>query len=154
MTELLLFCLPFCMHLKAQTEQQCAVVETMSGQRIEYLLSDLPRIIHNNATVMIVTNKTNVEFQTSEIAKVYVSTTDVDAIRAIKTDYDIHCSGDIISMTGFAAHEEVLLYTIRGELLKKLTTDNQGRLVTSLNQLPTGIYIIKTQQQSIKFTKK
>ncbi len=70
----LLFCLPFCQPLLAQAERQCVVVETSAGQRMEYLLSGLPRIVHSGATVTLTTATAIVEFQTAEVAKVYLAT--------------------------------------------------------------------------------
>ena len=152
---LFLFNLPFTLHLQAQTEQQCVVVETAAGQRMEYLLSDQPRIVHNDATVTLTTTNATVEFQTSEVSKIYASTMDVViVIKSIKTDGDIHLTDDFVSLTGYTPHESVSLYTSDGKLLKQRTADSQGRLILSLTQLHSGIYIIKTQQQSIKFTKK
>jgi hypothetical protein len=41
---------------------------------MEYLLSGLPRIVHSGATVTLTTATATVEFQTAEVAKVYLAT--------------------------------------------------------------------------------
>lgn len=144
----------FCLHSRAQTDNQCVVVEMTSGQQMEYLLSDLPRIVHNNTTVTLTTTKAIVELQTSEVAKVYVSTNATVAVREIKTDGNVLRSGNMVNLTGYKPNETVALYTTDGRLLKQQSTDDQGCLVISLSQLGAGIYIIKTKYQSVKITKK
>ncbi len=150
---LLLFC-PL-LYLRAQTTQQCIVVETSAGQRMEYLLNELPRIIHNDATITLTTTSTSVEFQTSDVAKVYVATSDGEAISEAKSVLgQIQFGMDCVILNGYAPHEAVYIYAIDGKLQNRQYTDELGNLVISLSQLSTGIYIIKTKQQSIKFTKK
>lgn len=153
---LLLLGLAFALHLNAQTGQQCVVVETAAGQRMEYLLSDLPRIVHNDATVTLSTSNATVEFQTSEVAKVYVSTTSnhVVAVRDMTDGGHVRVSGDAVCLSGYSPREAVSLYTTDGKLLKQYATDDQGRLAVTLSRLHAGIYVLKTNQQSIKFTKK
>ena len=152
---LLLCCFSFCPHLQAQTDQHCIVVETTAGQKMEYLLTDLPRIVHGDATVTLTTVNTIVEFQTSEVVKVYVAPSTTGIANDAKTAMgQMKLSGDFVVLTGYAPNEPVSLYATDGKQLKRLTTDRQGGLVISLSQLNAGIYIIKTKQQSIKFTKK
>ena len=151
----LLFCLPFCQPLLAQAERQCVVVETSAGQRMEYLLSDLPRIVHSDATVTLTTATATVELQTAEVAKVYLATTTIDtAVREVTQDGKVRLSADHAVLSGYAPREAVGLYATDGRLLKQLATDANGHLTITLSQLRAGTYIIKTKQQSIKFTKK
>ena len=155
LTCLLLFCSHLSLQLWAQTDQQCVVVETKAGQRMDYLLSEQPRIVHNDATVTLTTTNATVEFQTSEVAKVYVSTSIVTTLKDVKNNSDkVRISDDMVSLAGYSPSEKVSLYTIDGKLLAQYAADGQGRLVISLSQLRAGIYIIKTKQQSVKFTKK
>jgi hypothetical protein len=137
----------------AQTGQNCVVVETTAGQRMTFLLSDQPRIVHGNAAVTLTTDKTSMEFQTNEVAKVYLTLS--NAIEEVKTTSgSIQLSGDRVSLTGFAPRETVRLFTADGKLLMQQSADDKGNLVVALGQLRTGIYILKTNHQSVKITKK
>lgn len=137
----------------AQTGQNCVVVETTAGQRMTFLLSDQPRIVHGNAMVTLITDKTSMEFQTNEVAKVYLTLS--NAIEEVKTTSgSIQLSGDRVSLTGFAPREAVRLFTADGKLQMLQSADDKGCLVVDLDQLRAGIYILKTNHQSVKVTKK
>ena len=59
--------------LRAQSSSAlCVVVETTNGERLEYLLSDLPRIIYEDSMVTLTTNTTIVEFRPDDILKIYL----------------------------------------------------------------------------------
>ncbi len=140
--------------LAQTTSPLCAVVETTNGERMEYLLSDQPRIVHNDATVTLTTTKTTVEFSAKEISKVYLSSPNT-AIRESKVNNSaIHMVGNQVRFSGLGASEAVSLYSTDGRLMLSQKADTNGSLTLSLSQLNTGIYIIKTNQQSIKITKK
>ncbi len=134
--------------------QKCAVVETTSGERMEYLLSDLPRIVYSDAKVVLTTNKTVVNFNPQEVKKIYLgeSTTDISDVKG--PDGTLKMQDNMLSLSGYTANEAVVLYTIDGRQLWQEHVDAQGRLTISLSQLPAGIYIIKTNNQSVKITKK
>ena len=135
------------------SEYQCVVVETTDGERMEYLLSDNPRIVHQDAMVILTTNSVNVEFQSSKVSKVYLSTT--TAIEKVKAaEGKIYLQQDAVFLKGFGANEPVALYGTDGNQLWQQRTDNDGLLMFSLSSLPQGIYIIKTNHQSVKIIKK
>lgn len=135
-------------------EHQCVVVETKDGERMEYLLSDNPRIVHRNAMVELTSNTVSVEFPSSNVSKVYLSTT-TSAVEKIKAaEGEIHMYQDVILMKGFGVNEPVALYGTNGNLLWQQSTDGNGQLVVSLNSLPKGIYIFKTKHQSFKIIRK
>lgn len=135
-------------------EYQCVVVETKDGERMEYLLSDNPRIVHRNAMVELTSNTVSVEFPSSNVSKVYLSTatTAVEKIKA--AEGEIRMCQDVIVMQGFGANEPVALYGTDGSLLWQQTTDANGQLVVSLHTLSQGIYIFKTNHQSFKIIRK
>ena len=152
---LFLLCLPLSLHLQAQTQQECVVVETAAGQRMEYLLTEKPRIVQSDATVTLTTTTTTMELKTSEVAKVYVALSTTGVVHVTKeTLGKMERVGNTLVLTGYEPNESVSLFTTDGKMLQHQSTDDQGYLVISLGQLQTGIYIIKTKQQSIKFIKK
>ena len=133
---------------------QCVVVETTEGERMEYLLSDNPRIIHRNAMVVLTSNTVNVEFPSSMVSKVYLSTTSTAVENIKSTKGEIRMYQDVIVMKGFGVNEPVSLYRTDGSQLWQQSTDGDGQLVVSLNSLSQGIYIFKTNHQSFKIIRK
>lgn len=141
--------------LRAQPSSNLyAVVETTNGERMEYLLSDLPRIIYDDSMVTLTTNTTIVEFHPEEILKIYLteSTTAIDDCKS--PDGSFSLCHDQVLLSDFAANEVVTLYSADGHQLWRETIHDNGRLTITLDQLSKGIYIIKTNHQSIKITKK
>ncbi len=141
--------------LRAQSSSQlCAVVETTTGERMEYLLTDLPRIVYADAKVTLTTNKTTVDFNPEEIKKVYLGESTSDIQDQKMPDGTFRLQSDRIFLSGYTAGEEVSLYSTDGRQLLRKKVNADGRLTISLSQLPANLYIIKTNHQSIKITKK
>ena len=141
--------------LRAQSSSTlCAVVETTNGERLEYLLSDLPRIIYEDSMVTLTTNTAVVEFRPDDINKIYL-TESITAINDCKSSAgSFYLSNDQILLSGFTANEVVTLYSVDGLQLWSGSVHANGHLIISLEHLSTGIYIIKTNHQSIKISKK
>ena len=141
--------------LRAQSSSSlCAVIETTNGERMEYLLRDSPRIIYDDSMITLSTNTTIIDFHPEEILKIYL-TESATAINDCKSpDGSFSLSHDQILLSGFAANEVVALFSVDGHQLWHGTIRDNGHMTISLNQLSTGIYIIKTNHQSIKITKK
>lgn len=141
--------------LRAQSSSAlCVVVETTNGERLEYLLSDLPRIIYEDSMVTLTTNTTIVEFRPDDILKIYLSESTTAINDCKSSDGSFSICHDQVLLSGFTANEIVTLYSADGHQLWCRTIHNNGCLTISLNQLSTGLYIIKTNHQSIKMTKK
>ena len=136
------------------TVSQCVVVETTNGGRMECLLSDNPRIEHRDAMVVLTSNTVNVEFPSSDVSKVYLSTTTTAVENMKVAEGEIRMYQEVVVMKGFGANEPVALYGTNGSLLWQQPTDGSGQLMVPLNTLSQGIYILKTNHQSFKIIRK
>ncbi len=142
--------------LRAQSSSLCVAVETTGSERIEYLLSDVPRIVYDAAKVTITTMKASVDFNPAEVQKVYIAeSTSPSAVKEIRQpDGTFQLQHEQVRFSGFASNESVALFGVDGRQLWCRRVDAGGNLVVSLGQLSAGIYIIKTSHQSFKITKK
>ncbi len=142
--------------VRAQTSTECVVVETTDGERMEYLLSDHPRISQTADKVNLTTATVNVELQAERIQKVYLSPTPsgIVAVPAGSDKGRITTVDGLMVLSGFRAGEPVMLFTTGGACLWQKKVDGSGQLTVSLSQLAAGVYIVKTSSQSIKITKK
>lgn len=132
----------------------CVVVETTEGERMEYLLSDNPCIIHKNAMVVLTSNMINVELPSSIVSKVFLSTTTTEVENVKTTKGEIRMCQDVVVLKNFGANEPVALFGTDASLLWQETTDVNGQLMVPLNTLYQGIYILKTKHQSFKIIRK
>lgn len=142
-------------NLQAQELSPCMVVEMKTGEKIEYFLTDTPQLKHNDERVLLTTKKTNVEYETSRIAKVYFSESVNSGIKDIKTsDTVIQLSPESIHLSGFSPNESIQILSLNGNVYRSLSVSNDGSLTISLSDLSIGVYIIKSTNQSFKITRR
>ncbi len=141
--------------MRAQTVSDCVVVETTQGERMEYLLSDVPRITHSDDVVTLATVGETVELQSATIAKIYLSASTVhSAVQGVKrADGTISWRGALVLLSGFRPGEHATLCSADGKVVWQRTIGGDGRLTVSLAGHPAGIYIIKTNHQSVKIVR-
>lgn len=132
----------------------CVVVETIEGERMEYLLSDNPRIVHHDGLVTLTTNMLKVDLPTASVLKVYFSNSTTNIRKAKTAEGVINWQENTVVLIGFTANELVSLYSSDGRKLWQQATDGNGQFSISLNSLSQGIYIIKTNHQTLKISKK
>lgn len=141
--------------LRAQSLADCVVVETTGGERMEYLLSDLPRITQSADAVTLTTTNTTVELSPESISKVYLAASSPTAVQEVKSPVgDVRLKESQLFLSGYQPGARVSLYHADGQLLQHKSIGDDGTLTLSLEQLPSGIYIVKTNHQSIKIIKK
>lgn len=142
--------------LAATAQSHKVVLETVQNERLEYMFSENPRIEHQDSLIVLTTNSTMVKFNTVDVAKVYLSTTDTNdgIVSHENTAKKVSFFNDGIRLMNFTPRTAVSLYNVSGQLLQRLTVKDDGSLVIPLNQQASGIYVVKTQYQSFKVTKK
>ena len=141
--------------LRAQAVADCVVVETTGGERMEYLLSDLPRITQSADAVTLTTSNTSVELSAESISKVYLATSSPTTVLKVKGPAgSAQLKESQLFLSGYQPGERVSLFHADGRLLQHRSIGDDGTLTLSLEQLPSGIYIVKTNHQSIKIIKK
>lgn len=139
----------------AQDKVPGIIVELTSGMKVEYRLSDAPKLAFDGKTITLTTDYAKVEYTPSEIAKVKMGSVSVSsAIDELKaTQGTIKLDAGFIRLTGFVKGEVVRIYTLDGVLTASYHISGEGSLVIPISSLPSGISIIKANQQTIKISK-
>lgn len=141
--------------LRAQTSDNCVVVETIGSEQMEYVLNDYPRITQARNHVTLLTLNTKVELEASQISKIYIKENESTAIdEATTQDSHFRMSDGYIILSGYNPGERIALYRTDGTQLWQQSVAQDGRLLVPLGQQSTGVYIIKTNKQSVKIIKK
>jgi len=131
------------------------VVETAGGERMEYVLSEFPRITQVRNHVTMLTLNTKVELEASQITKIYIKENEPSAVdEIIARDNNIRISDGYIILSGYTPGERITLYRSDGTLLWQQSVAQDGRMLVPLGQQSTGVYIVKTNGQSVKIIKK
>ncbi len=148
-----LFLMLYCLSGIAQTKH--VVLETTFGERMICQFSENPKLVHNDKTVTLTTTRVTITYQASEITKVYIDGDSSSGISGTSVEKGkLTLSDDAIYLSGLSASEQVRVYTTNGKLISSHKTTENGDLILSLSNLPKGLYIIKTKNQSFKITRK
>lgn len=140
----------------AQDKVPGIIVELANGQKVEYKLSDNPKFVFDGQTITLTADGVKVEYIPSELAKVMTGEVEgTTGIEEMETQSgDIKVEAGFARLSGFTAGEAVRVYSIGGSLVTTRYIESDGSLVIPISTLPSGISIIKTNQQTIKITKR
>ena len=140
----------------AQDKVPGIIVELANGQKVEYKLSDNPKFVFDGQTITLTADGVKVEYIPSELAKVMTGEVEgTTGIEEMETQSgDIKVEAGFARLRGFTAGEAVRVYSIGGSLVTTRYIESDGSLVIPISTLPSGISIIKTNQQTIKITRR
>ena len=140
----------------AQDKVPGIIVELANGQKVEYRLADNPKFVFDGQTITLTADGVKVEYTPSELAKVTTgeveNATGIEELRSQQGDIKVEAG--FVRLNGFGAGEAVRVYSVGGNLVATHYVESDGSLVIPIFSLPSGISIIKTNQQTIKITRK
>lgn len=158
MKKLLLLLMPFLsVSTQATDKVPGVIVELSSGGTIEIALINSPKIVFDGKKIKITSTKDNAEYAPSDIIKVKVDEVDANdtGINSIQDEKgQIKYEGGFVRLTGFPANETISVFSINGVLVNTFRTDANGSYTIDLMNLPSGMSIIKTRNESIKITRR
>ena len=130
------------------------VVWLKNGEKVFFDLEEFPKTTFMGNEVVIETNTFTTTYPIDQVLK-YTYESKTTEIRGI-TDNDVLVSQDGNVLTfGNVKHESpICIYTINGILLEKIDVFNHRRVYISLNNHPSGIYLIKLNDLTYKILKK
>lgn len=137
-------------------EGLCVVVENTNGEKVRYLLEEDPRFYLKGQTVTVVTSKVTIDYQTDDIARVYLedyTPTDINELPTLKEGSMSIEAGRIV-ITGLESGETATVYQLLGTPVTTAKADQEGRIVISIDGTPGKVSIIKTKHQSFKIIRK
>lgn len=140
----------------AQNKAPGIIVDLANGQKIEYRLTDNPKFVYDGQTITLTADGVRVEYMPTELLKVTTGEVQVlTGIRELETQQgNIDVAAGFVRLTGFTNGEAVRIYSVGGSLKATYHTSADGSLVIPISALPSGISIIKTNEQTIKITKR
>ena len=154
---LLLFMLFMSVRIQATDKVPGIIIELSSGKTIEIALANSPKMVFDGKKVQLTSTNENAEYESFDIKKVKVGEVDnVDTgIKGIQVEKgQINAERGFVRLTGFPANEEISLFSLGGVLIRTFRTDANGSCTIDVQTLPLGITIIKTQNESIKISRR
>lgn len=145
-----------CLYSHAQDKVPGIIVELSSGAKVEYRLADNPKMVFDGQTIKLTAEGVAVEYTPSELVKVTtgeVQNIDSSIDELTPQQAKIKVESDFVRLSGFVAGEAVRVYSTSGSILATFQTSTDGSLIIPITTLPSGISIIKANEQTIKITK-
>lgn len=125
------------------------VVETTAGSAYEFYIADNPRISYQDNLLVIQNDKgLTVSVEAAEVKSFRFYSSDVSAIKGIERNGQFGSK-----LTGLKSGSNVKVFDIDGKSIQSTTVGNEGNAEIDFSQLPTGIFVVKTEKGSFKIKK-
>lgn len=140
----------------AQNTSQAMVVWMTDGTQVRHMLSDEPKTSFLNGTLFLSSNKVSISYPLDQVRKytfegeyqqVNISQLRPGEVRMWETK-------DAVKFEGLEAGTPVEVYNMDGRMLSQQTAQEGVATIASLAEFPTGTYIVKIKNQTIKFLKR
>ena len=129
------------------------VIETNNSKKHSYSLEDNPVISFNNDILVIKTDKIELSYPISDIAKYYFTKEDTGISSVNGGANNIHfnyTNTDFLLIEGIASEDNVNVYEINGRTCHVDIVRNSNSITIELKTLPKGIYLVKVNNHSFK----
>ena len=141
------------------TEPTHFILCLKDGEQVMFLLKHAPKVVNGENTIMVVDAEVTFEYPLTNVHKYLMGVDEATGIDNIPYSKDgitgdiSNCAGNII-LSGFKAGESVSITNINGVNISRVKTNADGCLTIATSQYPSGIYIVKVQNQTFKFIKR
>lgn len=126
-------------------EGSALLVTLSDGSTAGYLLSEKPTVTFGESTLLIKSSEASTEYNRSDVKRFTFVDADVLGIDPLSKGSTVfEYKNNTVRMEG----APIIIYRVNGELIKK------GIGTVSIEDQPSGVYIIKMNSQSIKVVKK
>ena len=144
-------------HVGAQDMVPGIIVELSSGKKVEFRLADNPKIVFDGQTIKLTADGINVEYTPTEFVK--LTTGEVQNNASGITELTSHqeniaVKDGYVCLNGFNSNDAVSVFSVDGKLVATYHIPTNGSISIPISTLPSGISIIRTNNQSIKIIKR
>lgn len=138
----------------AQNRTPRLVVWQKSGEKVYYLLADLPETTFEDGLLIIKTRNTTAEYQLENIVRyTYEGVPDGVDLLPNERSVVVNEKGDAVTFQGLRDGTVASLYTTGGVLLEQRTAADGKPVSFSIKNRPSGVYIAKAGTETIKLMK-
>ena len=135
--------------------EACLVVWLRSGEKVVYELAESPVTKFTGWQLVISTNNVTVPYDRSSVLRYTYEGVVYQGIDLQPGERRVQVSHDASSVTfrGLQDGAPVSVYAVNGTLLEQLKATGGQPMTVSLQNRPTGVYIIKAGTETIKLTR-
>lgn len=128
-----------------------------NGEAHGYDLDERPEVTLGEEVFTLTSSHNTVQYQAADVLRFTLQDAAVDepdGITTPKAMNDVEFRKGTLLLAACPPHSSVQIYDTAGRLVQTATTDGEGGLSLSLASLRDGIYIIKTQNTTLKIQKR
>lgn len=133
--------------------QNAISIHQKDGKVANFAFSEKPVVTYADNQLVITTTKTSVQYPLYLLQKIDFELTDATAIEQVKPDAKFRFTDGTLYITGGDPGSQVVIYNMQGMTEGQYRIDDAGNAVISLQSLSKGLYIVKTNHFTFKFTK-
>ena len=135
-------------------QAQRLVVWQKDGSKVSYDLDEVPMTTFTTTDLVITTKTATINYPLSTIHRYTYEGLPSSVTNATADGISISHDGNNIIIKGLASGKTAAVHSMDGIRLWANRANGSDRLVLSLSQLPAGVYIIKADNITYKFTKR
>ncbi|MBP5422416.1 MAG: T9SS type A sorting domain-containing protein [Paludibacteraceae bacterium] len=151
----LLTCVSTAVHAESLIVEQFKE-NSQQTETTSYDLGDKPILTFSGTNLVVKTDRASAEFELSKVVKYYFAEsvpTSAKEISETPMSY-VYLTEEAIHLRKFEPQLPVYLYSVSGQLILTKQTSNEGDLDLTLSNLAKDVYIIKINNNTIKFINK
>ena len=144
------------MGARAQSGLPRLVVWQKSGEKAYFDLNKLPETSFGGGVLTIKSSSATISYQLSNIVRYTYENVTPTGIESMPSAYTVRISeyGEAVSFQNLKPGTTVRLYDLGGILLEQRTADDLGPLTITTENRPSGVYIVKANNETIKLLKR
>lgn len=140
--------------LRAADNPVTLVVLTRDNAKHMFVLADRPEVTFEGTDLVVTCVNSTTTFALPDVIRfTYMNATAaVEELTEEQTQVDF--KEGVIIVNGLKANATVVVYSVDGKLVRKLTARNAGNYSLDLSELPSGVYIVRADSVTYKIAKR
>jgi hypothetical protein len=141
---------------KPDDKKACLIVWRNETQKDYYVLDEKPKITMSNGDFILTTTNTTVTYKFEDVLKFTLSESTATAIEEVETmtEPSVERTSDRVIFTGCTPKSAIRIYSMGGQLVDTQWADANGRAEVSISGLTAGVYVVKSDNVTIKIAKR
>ena len=151
---LLIISLLLGLFVPTQAQDKTTLVLWLSdGTKTDIEVSQLPQIKFENEKVIITSSVLNMEYNAEEVLR-FTYKGEGTAISPVQDEAGVSQENGRLVFHGISSANQVSVYSAKGTRIPVRLSNNGGIYSLFLSPIPSGVYILKINGKTSKFTKK
>ncbi len=130
------------------------IIWAKDGTRVAYALTEEPKVKFTENSMVISTTKVEVDYPLHSMER-FTYGDEVTTITDISTDkFSFKWDGKSLLFSALRPNSTVCIYSLSGMLLIRKTIQQGGEYICPIDDLANGVYMIKVNNITYKFSKR